>query len=442
MGRVIKVFHLNILIIFCTITSIQADCRVYLPTDISLRPIVYKYVGSKQIYVKQNYIILHDNQEIKAYCDLKFEEFETNQLFVKCMNSIYTKTDTEQSYGIYSYEKAMDLKCSTIKWKLYESITDFTWCPFYSTSYFVGRPYNWNNYYTILARICYSTYQQSLSSVYYTLKPKQSFYEKPSNLENSNAPPPLEIKYIDESFGPNSITKDDFDNEQFQKMFTYTNYGYSSIIQTPKLNSTFNQQFSSLLGFLWWPNLRLNNWQRYEAALEKHVENEHQAYDILAGISGTLKAPFIDNCQTNYTMKEVIAKTDRTIPLYVWNYLQGSDNYTDEIVIIGFNSPFNDFYAEEDIIFCPDICQEIPWLKEISSTFRHGVMGIIFCCNVEDVKTSNRLDGFPINDLKPKPIETLDSGNNLNTTVETDLKPKPIETLDSENNSSENEEEE
>ncbi|KAI8124981.1 hypothetical protein CVS40_4699 [Lucilia cuprina] len=394
--------------------------------------------SSKRLYGFPNYDFQRKSAEIMKL----FEKLiATNQLFVKCMNSIQTKTNKKHSYSMYSYESAINLRCSTIKWKLYESSEKFTWCPFYLTSYFAGRPSSLNNY-IFLAGICYNTYDQSVSSVYYTLAPKHSVYMKPSNLKNSSTPPLLEIQYIDESFGPNNITKDDFVNEQFQNMFTYTNYGYSSIIQMPKLNSTFNQQFSSLLEFLWWPNLRLNNWRRYEAALEKHVEGDKQAYDIVAGISGVMEAPSTENCQTNYTMEEVIIKTDSTIPLYVWNYLQASDNSTNEIVIIGLNSPFNEFYAEKDIIFCPDICHEIPWLKKISSTFRYNVMGIIFCCNVEDVKTSKRLNGFPNTDLKSKPVETLDSGNNLNTSVETDLKAKPTETVDNENNFFENEEEE
>lgn len=61
------------------------------------------------------------------------------------------------------------------------------------------------------------------------------------------------------------------------------------------------------------------------------------------------------------------------------------------------------FYSENDIVFCPDKCQEISWLKQFSSNFRRSTMGIVFCCNVDDVKISKRLSGFPEGDMKTKP---------------------------------------
>ena len=47
------------------------------------------------------------------------------------------------------------------------------------------------------------------------------------------------------------------------------------------------------------------------------------------------------------------------------------------------------------MIFCLDKCQEIPWLKANSFAFRYNIWGIIFCCSVDEVRQSKRLDGFP-----------------------------------------------
>lgn len=48
-----------------------------------------------------------------------------------------------------------------------------------------------------------------------------------------------------------------------------------------------------------------------------------------------------------------------------------------------------------DVIFCKDKCHEISWLKNVSTTFRYNALGVMFCCSVDEVKTSKRLIGFP-----------------------------------------------
>lgn len=112
------------------------------------------------------------------------------------------------------------------------------------------------------------------------------------------------------------------------------------MVQHSKLYSSFNDQFKSLLDFILWPNLRLYNWNNYQMALEAHVERDNQIYDILAGISGAIKVPYLEDCQRNYSMKELYDDQNRKIPMYVWNYLQARNDSTKDIVIIGFNSPF------------------------------------------------------------------------------------------------------
>ncbi|XP_065356082.1 uncharacterized protein LOC135950471 [Calliphora vicina] len=198
----------------------------------------------------------------------------------------------------------------------------------------------------------------------------------------------------------------DFDNEQLEKWIALSKYEHDLVIMHSKLYSSLNLHLLPLIESVWWPNLRLHNWKNYVTALEQHVESENQTYDILAGVSGAIKVPIIEDCQTNYTLKEVSYEMERKIPLYVWNYIQARDNSSNGIVIIGINSPFQELYSAEEIVFCPDKCQEIPWLKEVSSTFRYRIMGTIFCCNVEDVKSSKHLDGFPENDMQSIPAET------------------------------------
>lgn len=47
-------------------------------------------------------------------------------------------------------------------------------------------------------------------------------------------------------------------------------------------------------------------------------------------------------------------------------------------------------------MFCNDICHQIDWLENIYTTFHYRPMGIVFCCSVDEVIASQRLDGFDI----------------------------------------------
>ncbi|XP_065356736.1 uncharacterized protein LOC135951085 [Calliphora vicina] len=351
---------------------------------------------------------LYENQKIEVECDTKFERprrFKTTKkLYIRCNNDLYVKSDKISSEINYS---EISLTCSSLDRNMYETSNKFTWCPANATSYILAKHKRDSNLsHDYLAGICYDIDKRSFSSAYYTLAPKNSEYAHPSVLGNFYTPS-LEIQDIRDTFDENSIK--DFNNEQLKKWITNSNYEYSTVMQHPKPFPTFNLQFLSPIEFAWWQNLRLYNWKNYATALEQHVESENQTYDILAGVSGATKIPIIDDCETNYTLKEVVYGTEQKIPLYVWNYLQARDNSSNEIVIIGFNSPFNEFYSEEEIVFCRDKCQEIPWLKKVSSTFRYGIMGIVFCCDVEDVKSSKHLDGFPQNDMQSIPAETTTS---------------------------------
>lgn len=62
------------------------------------------------------------------------------------------------------------------------------------------------------------------------------------------------------------------------------------------------------------------------------------------------------------------------------------------------------FFSKSDIVFCPDICDEIPWLQKTSSSFSYATAGIMFCCSTESVEQLKNLDGFPINVLNSRAL--------------------------------------
>ncbi|TMW42286.1 hypothetical protein DOY81_012633, partial [Sarcophaga bullata] len=89
----------------------------------------------------------------------------------------------------------------------------------------------------------------------------------------------------------------------------------------------------------------------------------------------------------------------KPIPAYIWTYLTSIDNTNRDFVIVGYNSPYAEFFYKSEIVFCADICNEIPWLKKISSSFSYAAAGIMFCCSTEAVDQFKNLDGFPMDVL-------------------------------------------
>lgn len=61
------------------------------------------------------------------------------------------------------------------------------------------------------------------------------------------------------------------------------------------------------------------------------------------------------------------------------------------------------FYSEDDIVFCQDKCKEVAFLEKVSPAFRYSALGVIFCCSSEDVKQSQRLEGFPDFNINTQP---------------------------------------
>ncbi|KAI8124773.1 hypothetical protein FF38_09494 [Lucilia cuprina] len=411
-----KLFLNIIFTILCFINTISiaiGECVINFNQNPTFKPTILLKIGSHSVDLPlkdvDTDLTLFENQEIEALCPTTFEypeRYDTERkLNIKCEhNYLYL----QNSYGGYqTYSSSINLKCSSIKWNLYETFNNFVWCPSNVTSYLLARPTeSLTSNYQYLAGICYDIRNLSFKSLYYTITPKHSESLHP-NLLSTLYEPSLELKYIKETFPLKSVTETEYDSQDVQDWINYSKYNYGSIVHNSILNDELNHELGSILDLAWWPNLRLGNWKRYENALTKHVERQQQAYDILSGVSGVATVPIIKTCESNFTLKELIDNRNRIIPMYVWNYLRSTSNSSDEIVIIGFNSPFYEFYSEMDVIFCTDKCQEIPWLNKVSTTFRYSAMGVIFCCSVDDVKASQRLDGFPVNGLDTAPEKII-----------------------------------
>ncbi|XP_013099270.2 uncharacterized protein LOC106081671 [Stomoxys calcitrans] len=374
--------------------STSAVCRVNIPMDPEARPIVLKKFGSHMLRIMDEVqsVVLNNNEEVTAFCRRKFEKPSEAVGLEK-----YTyKCSLTQRYYDYSYryeDKSITMQCSTLKWSLYESTTPFKWCPIQFVSYVVAAQSGDE----ILGGICYNLEEMILHSLYAAVLPNYVEFLYPSGLLNYTKS--VEIKEVNTSFIPWNILSSKYTNPQFEEWLQFASYQHHSLIQNIKMRHEAFDKLGGLLNIPWWTGLRLGNWHRYEMALETHIESGPHTYDILTGILNTISVPIPNNsCQEELKMVELKDQKNRTIPLYVWQYLKSTGNITDldEIMIIGVNTPFQDFYDEKDLVFCEDICHKIDWLQKVHKTFRYKTMGIIFCCSYKEVRNTEHLQGFPM----------------------------------------------
>uniref|UniRef100_A0A1I8PVK8 DNA/RNA non-specific endonuclease domain-containing protein n=1 Tax=Stomoxys calcitrans TaxID=35570 RepID=A0A1I8PVK8_STOCA len=407
------------------ISSTSAKCVVNFPIDPAARPFVLKNIGSHMVRIMDGTqsIVLKNNDQITAYCQRTFEKpieaVGHGKYTYKC-----SENQNFYNYGYHYEEKNVAMACATPKWNLYESTKPFKWCLEPLVSYVVAAQSGDE----ILGGICYNLEEMALNSLYVAASPNFVDYLHPSGLFNHTKS--IEIEEIHTNFISWNIQLSQFDNPQFKEWLKFASYEHHSLIQNIKIAHEAFDKFSLLLNIPWWTGLRLGNWHRYEVALEKHIEAGPHTYDILTGISNTISMPISNSCKVEQELQMVELKDQKnhTVPLYVWQYLKSTGNVTDldEILVIGVNTPFQDFYDEKELVFCEDICHKIGWLQTAYKTFRYKTMGIVFCCNYEEVKNSKHLKGFQstITNAIDVDIHLLDvqESNSHNRIVEDEIK--------------------
>ncbi|XP_005175943.1 uncharacterized protein LOC101893733 [Musca domestica] len=394
----LKIFLLIASICCFAITHVSGYCSITLSQDESLRPKLYKNIGSRKALIHTEGLSyqFNENEVITADCETRVQspsQFSGKRsIDCKCTTS-YIQIDGT------SLSKNLPVQCDKIKWNLYESSKQFSWCPTPMASYLLARPLN--NIYEYLAGVCYNFDQQQILNIHYAAAYQLSKYQYPTRLQNYS--PTVEILDIPNKFVARRIKPTNFKNVEIQEWMKFSQYENHSIIQDPNLYNKSYDKFGGFIELDWWPSLRTGNWRLYEKALREHIEADKEIYDVLAGVSNSIAVPSYENvCRENYTMIDVIYRDNQKIPLYVWHYLKSlkEANGTD-VVVIGVNSAFSDFYKEKDLIFCTDICHKLDWLKSAQATFHYKTLGLIFCCDANEVKLSKRLEGIPMASSKP-----------------------------------------
>ncbi|XP_037818937.1 uncharacterized protein LOC119608548 isoform X2 [Lucilia sericata] len=131
--------------------------------------------------------------------------------------------------------------------------------------------------------------------------------------------------------------------------------------------------------------------------LENYAHNNR--FEMYTGTSGIAELPINLTEKQSKKLELEIDMKIVTVPAYIWSYVRSNDDNNKDFIIVGYNSPYAEFFSLDRIIFCPDICADIPWLKNVYTSFRYTFAGIMFCCSPDFIKKNNLLEGFPIDVL-------------------------------------------
>ncbi|XP_037818942.1 uncharacterized protein LOC119608552 [Lucilia sericata] len=430
----LKILNLiSFVLLMAYLPSIQSDCVIQYPTDEDTLPKYEKVIGKFKIRVPYNGnpIKLYDGETIHVHCDtfLNSINYQTkersstydyhygyrevvvdksilnkNSITLKCRNNKLVYDNIELSQNKFS--------CMHRNWTIYSTKQPYTWCQNNqnSSTFLLATKPSTDNF--VLAAICYNMEQIALQTVVYNVSNlRRNYLNQPMDVRTTNMIP---SEYLDENLWnlkfttlsdlSGTLLKEKLTNlAKTDRWLSLANYEVSSIVQDEMLKKYF-KEYDNLLNIIWWRNLRLGNWQRFLNTLKNYAYSN--SFEIYTGTSGVAEYPADDKCHKERRLEMKFGFKNETIPAYIWTYLKSYDNLNQEFIIVGYNSPYAEYFTTENVIFCPDICAEIPWLNEIYTSFRYAYAGIMFCCSTDFIRQTNYLQGFPMDILLSSHLET------------------------------------
>ncbi|XP_065357671.1 uncharacterized protein LOC135951864 [Calliphora vicina] len=410
---------------FVQFALIRCDCMVKYPNNTETLPIYKKIFGKYLVelpYTGKD-IQLNEGEVIQALCRTNFSSISYNsqqrdrygyninyQVVLTNQTSIRLQCLNNQLYFNNSVLKEKILECEKLKWSIYETNEPYEWCekqPNANTFLLAAKS---NQDHHILAGICFNLNEWSLQTITYNISNSGQKYDMEMLIDITKT----ELKSfqsLDEDLW-NLKTTGSFalnENELQQQLteLSKTNhwlylaaYEMSPIVQGASYEHYF-KEYLSILNTIWWRNLRLGNWKLFMNTLENYAYNN--SFQLYTGTSGVVTIP--SNNIGDYNKLEIKnGYLNETIPAYIWTYLTSTDSQNEDFIIVGYNSPYAEFFNHNDVVFCPNICSEIPWLKEIYSSFRFSTAGIMFCCSPEFMQEKNYLHGFPMDVLTTRAL--------------------------------------
>ncbi|KAL9873178.1 uncharacterized protein ACN2A1_014303 [Glossina fuscipes fuscipes] len=392
------------------------QCTLNFPKNVLLRPQIMKFSGPRVTNIvhcpSNGTIELEDAEYVIATCYLFDVDlfYNVSRMTLQCTNDKVIEKLSGRPMD------SIELKCIMPPFNMYRSSTVdngyyeiLPWCP-RSSLFFINASTDSTTPEVFTGVICYDTRLSSVKTIYYEYVPWR---------DREILAPTVPATYIGEEFD-SAVPKDQnlilplhYKNEEFRQWFNFGQFEYASSLPQ-SVSAKLREELSSLFNNMWWPYLRLGNWKRYEDKLLEYVEKSGRV-QILSGTFGEVRVPVNETGRYDQFVMSVLEDdSGRTIPEYIWNDLKWNQEGEKHVVIFGFNSPFYEFFSENDIVFCRSMCEEIEWLRDIQKTFKYPNMGVMFCCLHEDVVKLNLIEGlgktmlFPPDFEKPKGCPSSD----------------------------------
>ncbi|KAM7352464.1 uncharacterized protein ACRADG_004968 [Cochliomyia hominivorax] len=434
------IIGLIIFIIF-QVTLTHSVCLIQYPKNVEIAPVYKRIFGKYSIDIPFNSkgIELNEGEVVEGICRTNFSSIYSiqknrdrygyiNDHHMTSSNetSIRLQCQNNEIYFKNSLLKEKTLQCKPLNWSIYDT-NDMTseWCEKNDNVKSFLFAVKTTQDHHILAGICYNLNDRSWQTVTYNVTSSGQEY----NMEMKRDIKKTELKSQQE-------LGDDLFNLKYEKIFDFTeselqqqllnltninswlnlaNYELSSIVQGNSYKKYFNE-YINILNTIWWRNLRLGNWKLFMDTLENYAHNN--SFQLYSGTSGIVQVPTFK--KDVYEILEIKnGYQNITVPAYIWTYLTSTDKQNQDLIIVGYNSPYAEFFPHNNIVFCPNICSEIPWLQEIHASFNFATAGIMFCCSPEYMKQTNYLFGFPMDILRSR-LDTKES-NLVTSTVSDDM---------------------
>ncbi|KAI8124985.1 hypothetical protein FF38_09493 [Lucilia cuprina] len=410
---------MNLLLIVYNLTTVQGNCEVYISRNSQFIPKFERQIGNIKLQVNitndkfeigigesvtgscETYFGSLENTVMEVYDLIRFSKIQSIELSCKEDILFY------QSMQVYRPH----FECLQTNWDIVYNKDNISRCRnLKSISLLLLSKIN--NGDISFAKLCYDLEKVSLRNIHYTVQ----------NTLKTNSEMLNDMEFIYPSLNPYNLSADlhllkttksvIINNNLLQQQFinlyelnpllSFANYEVSSIVQGHSYAEYF-KEYNVFLNIIWWRNLRLGNWKMFINTLENYAINNR--FEILTGTSGIVELPI--NLTEKHSKKlelEIDMKTI-TVPEYIWSYVSSSDIYKQDFIIVAYNSPYAEFFSLDNIIFCPDICADIPWLKNVYTSFRYSFAGIMFCCSLDFIRKNNPLEGFPIDVLNVGSVE-------------------------------------
>lgn len=350
------------------------------------RPIFIQKVGGQSLVlpVHGSELQIEESGSVQVFCpggfrkealrsDSKDHISESTTVELSCIGGRIVRLHDDRTYH-FEYDES--LNCTRPPFGVYENRQMHRFCE--GTSYVVGMLYEREP--ITLAEICYDMNKMKVKYQNYKaierspVIARKHEYEPlifyPFEEELVNAP--------SEQFYQHFLLTQNHTRRRF--MHKSAEYIYEDLIPGDAFEPYYVNAINSakaLSKIFWWKGLKGGNWRLFEKILKRR--SSHVSYDIVLGIMGT--SP---DCDIRQGPLSEISLACSVTPKLIWAFLSDED-YDEEFVVIGVNTPYFELLPTEDTIICEDICDSISWLEPLNKFRNISALGYIYCCKAEEV---------------------------------------------------------